>query len=89
MAFSNEKCNNCGRTLANSKYTIGEGTPEEKVLCPICVLGEKEGSQSKYWETSSVKKPEGFRYSDDTAKYKYNWDKDLKKWVDKNGNEKP
>lgn len=84
MAFSNEKCDQCGRTLANTKYTRGE-----KTLCPICVLGEKEGGQSKYLETSSVPKPEGFRYLDDTAKYKYNWDKTKRMWVDKDGNEQP
>jgi len=52
------------------------------------VLG-KEGKQSKYWETSQEPKPEGFRYPDDTAKYKYDWDTVKKKWVDKNGEEKP
>lgn len=84
MAFSSEKCDECDRTLANSKYTRGE-----KTLCPICVLGEKEGGQAKYWETSSVKKPEGFRYPDDTATYKYFWDETEKAWLDKDGNEKP
>lgn len=84
MAFNNEKCNECGRTLANTKYTRGE-----KALCPICVLGEKEGGQSKYWETSSVKKPEGFRYPDDTATYTYNWDKSKRAWVDKDGYKRP
>lgn len=83
MAFSNEKCGKCGRQLANTKFSVGEIT-----LCPICVLGE-EGKQSKYWEISKEKnagKPEGFRYSDDTAKYKYNWNGS--KWVDKDGKEK-
>lgn len=76
------KCDKCSRTLANSVYHVGD-----KVLCPICVLG-KEGEQSKYWETSKEKnagKPEGFRYPDDTAKYAYNWNAVLKKWVDKDG----
>lgn len=78
-----EKCDQCERTLANTKYTRGD-----QILCPICVLGEKEGGQSKYWETSQLPNaghPEGFRYPDDTATYKYHWDEDKEAWVDKDG----
>lgn len=80
------KCKNCGRSLANSKYFVGD---DPDPYCPICVLGEKEGGQAKYWETSQEKNaghPEGFRYSDDTAKYRYNWNG--VKWVDKDGKTK-
>ena len=75
-----EKCEKCNRELANTKFTIGGNL----ILCPICWLGPKEGGQQKYWETSKAKNagtPEGFRYEDDTAKYKDKWDKDKKKWV--------
>ena len=77
-------CDKCNRPLANSVWTDRRNG---KKYCAICVLGPKEGSQSKYWETSLVPKPEGFRYPDDTAKYKYNWDSKDKKWKDKDGNE--
>ena len=82
------KCNKCNRTLANTKYYLNYKKENEQVLCPICVLGPVEGSQSKYWETNKTKNAghaEGFRYSDDTAKYKFNWNKKKKKWLDKNG----
>lgn len=86
MAFE-YNCDFCKRHFKiNSRFHIGE-----KIACPECVLG-KEGKQAKYHETSTVKNagyPEGFRYPDDTAKYKYNWDKTKKKWVDEDGKEKP
>jgi hypothetical protein len=78
--------------LANSVYLTYDEVGNEIKLCPICVLGPDEGSQSKYWETSqdpNAGHPEGFRYSDDTSKYKYNWDDKKKKWLDKGGKEKP
>ena len=81
MAYKNEKCVSCGRTLANSKYITPQGSK-----CPICVLGE-EGKQSKYWEISQETKPEGFRYPDDTAKYFDKWDKVKKKWVKLDGSD--
>lgn len=80
-------CDFCGRELANSVYHVGG----DKVACPICVLGE-EGSQQKYWETSKAKnagKPEGFRYADDTAKYRYTWNGAKQKWLDKDGFMRP
>lgn len=78
-------CDFCGRELANSVYHVGD-----KVACPICVLGD-EGKQSKYWEKGMGKNaghPEGFRYPDDTAKYKYNYNSVKKKWVDEEGKER-
>ena len=88
MAFANENCGQCGRQLANTKYTTTEKyTGRELPLCPICVLGEEEGSQSKYWETSQTSKPEGFRYPDDTAFYMDKWDSKKKRWVDKSSDE--
>lgn len=84
MAYANEKCVVCGRTLANSKYIAKEGSK-----CPICVLGMAEGSQGKYWETSQTPKQEGFRYPDDTSKYDDKWDTVKKKWVNLDGSEKP
>lgn len=83
------KCENCGRTLANSVYISQDTIGNEIKLCPICVLGSIEGGQSKYWETSkqpNAGHPEGFRYADDTAKYKYHWNG--QKWIDKEGIEK-
>jgi hypothetical protein len=86
MAFEYD-CAFCKRHFKiNSKFDVGE-----KTGCPECVLGE-EGKQSKYHETNTTKnagKPEGFRYPDDKAKYKYNWDPNKKKWVDKDGKERP
>lgn len=81
-------CKKCGRPLANSKFYVGS---DSEPYCPICVLGE-EGKQSKYWEKGTGKNaghPEGFRYPDDTAKYKYNYDPIKKKWVDKDGFMRP
>ena len=81
-------CMKCGRTLANSVFSSRDSFGNEIKLCPICVLGKKEGSQQKYWETGTGKNaghPEGFRYPDDTSKYRYNFDKKKKKWLDKKG----
>lgn len=85
------KCMNCGRLLANSVYHSQDKDGNEILLCPICVLGPVEGSQSKYWERGTGENaghPEGYRYPDDTAKYKYHWDNNKKKWLDKDGKER-
>lgn len=80
MAYKYD-CEECKKHYEiNTKFLRGE-----KTICPICALGE-EGKQAKYHETSQAKNaghPEGFRYPDDTSKYKYNWNG--KKWVNKDG----
>jgi hypothetical protein len=82
MAFADENCVQCGRQLANTKYSVTEKyTGRVLPLCPICYLGEEEGGQSKYWETSQAPKPDGFQYPDDTTLYKERWDGKTKKWV--------